>query len=115
MSNENVKTLEGQETADALKRIFECFGAPQTIRTDNGTAFKSKQVKALLEAFGTNHRFSIPYSPTSNGKVERQVQTIKSRLSLLLSDVEQKSQWHKFTKAACLSINMAIKPSKPLS
>ena len=108
---ENVKSLEGKETAQALKSIIERYGAPQTIRSDNGTAFRSKEVKLLLDSYGIRHHFAIPYTPTSNGKVERQVQNIKTRLRILLSDVNDKKDWFKYTQTACFAVNMAIKPA----
>ena len=108
---ENVKDLTGKETAKSLKSIFERFGAPQSIRSDNGTSFKSSEIKDLLSSFGVHHQFSIPYSPSSNGKIERMVQSVKTRLRILLSDVNSFSKWHQFTQTAAYALNMSIKPS----
>ena len=108
---ENVKSLEGKVTAEALRQIFMRFGPPQSIRSDNGTAFRAKEVRSLTESMGITHNFAIPYTPSSNGKVERQVANAKSRLRILLSDSKDKAHWHKFTQLACFAINATIRPS----
>ena len=45
------------------------------LMTDNGPAYKSKLVKRLLEAQDIRHLFTRPYTPRTNGKVERFIQT----------------------------------------
>ena len=108
---ENVRSLSADDTVSALKNIFEHYGAPQNLRSDNGTAFKNDKVKHFLSSFGVGHTFAVPYSPSSNGTAERHVATLKSKLRILLAGTKELKHWHKMTKLAALSINYAIRMS----
>ncbi len=43
--------------------------------TDNGSAYRSREFKAMREAFGLKHSRTRPYRPRTNGKAERLIQT----------------------------------------
>jgi transposase InsO family protein len=70
----------GQEDATAfLKRAVAWFGKLgvkiERVMTDNGSAYRSKLfAKALCEA-GARHLRTRPYTPRTNGKAERFIQT----------------------------------------
>jgi transposase InsO family protein len=71
---------EGKESAvrfltDALA-WFEAHGvATERVMTDNGSAFRSKLFAAALQACGIKHKRTRPYTPRTNGKAERFIQT----------------------------------------
>ena len=44
--------------------------------TDNGSPYRSKEFKAMREAFGLKHSRTRPYRPRTNGKAERLIQTV---------------------------------------
>ena len=44
--------------------------------TDNGSPYRSRAFNEALEATGTRHKFTRPYTPRTNGKVERYNQTM---------------------------------------
>src|SRR5687768_13719504 len=44
--------------------------------TDNGSAFVSEQFKALCESLNFRHLRIRPYTPRTNGKAERLIQTL---------------------------------------
>ena len=50
-------------------------GAFRRVLTDNGGAYKSKAFKRLCGRLGLVHKFTRPYSPRTNGKAERFIQT----------------------------------------
>jgi hypothetical protein len=66
-------------TAAFLQRALLHFQAQGvTVRkllTDNGSAYRSKEFKAMREAFGLKHSRTRPYRPRTNGKAERLIQT----------------------------------------
>ena len=66
------KTKTAAEVAKAyMDHIYSNFGGSIKILTDNGTEFKNKLFKEVVEKLGTE--FSIhspPYRPQSNGKIE---------------------------------------------
>ena len=68
------------ENISKLKDIFEIHGLPQKIVTDNGPSFTSSTFKAFMERNGIKHICSAPYHPSTNGLVERAVQTFKQSL-----------------------------------
>jgi len=43
--------------------------------SDNGSAYRSKAMAAAVAALGLKHRFTKPYTPRTNGKAERFIQT----------------------------------------
>jgi transposase InsO family protein len=47
----------------------------ERIRTDNGSCYRSKAFKKALKAFGLRQIFTRPYTPKTNGKAERFIQT----------------------------------------
>ncbi|UYV65559.1 K02A2.6-like, partial [Cordylochernes scorpioides] len=60
-----------------LKRTFSNFGIPETLVSDNGPPFFSKEFQNFTRTWNIVHVTSSPYHPQSNGMVERTVQTLK--------------------------------------
>jgi transposase InsO family protein len=49
--------------------------AVQRVLTDNGSGYRSKAFAAACAELGIRHRFTRPYTPRTNGKAERFIQT----------------------------------------
>jgi len=70
------------ETADCVK-VFLKLIKNQTIRnvkifkSDNGTEFACQELQLYLVEEGIIHENTSPYCPESNGKIEREMRTIK--------------------------------------
>ncbi len=47
----------------------------KAILSDNGPAYRSRAMAAACRALGLKHRFTRPYTPRTNGKAERFIQT----------------------------------------
>jgi transposase InsO family protein len=45
------------------------------VLTDNGSGYRSKAFAAACDELGIRHRFTRPYTPRTNGKAERFIQT----------------------------------------
>jgi transposase InsO family protein len=57
--------------------VFARWGNPEIFVSDNGPQLVSVEMKQFLESNGI-HQVPVPtYSPSSNGKAERAVQTFK--------------------------------------
>jgi transposase InsO family protein len=72
---------EKQESACAfLERALAWMGAHgvrvERVMTDNGAAYRSKRFAAALRRRGVRHLFTRPYTPRTNGKAERFIQTL---------------------------------------
>jgi hypothetical protein len=50
--------------------VFAQHGLPDTIKSDNGSPFQSKDVKDYLTTQGIHHHRVTPLWPQANGKVE---------------------------------------------
>lgn len=60
----------------ALK-AYEIIGVKaQRLMTDNGSAYRSKLFNRLLKAHSIKHIYTRPYTPRTNGKAERFIQTM---------------------------------------
>jgi transposase InsO family protein len=44
--------------------------------TDNGSCYRSRQFRQECQRLGIQHRFTRPYTPRTNGKAERFIQTL---------------------------------------
>jgi transposase InsO family protein len=67
---------ERKETASAFISRAIGFYAEHGVRverilTDNGSCYRSKEFARTLSAAGVEHRYTRPYRPQTNGKVER--------------------------------------------
>jgi len=70
----------GETTASFLDRALGFF-ARHKIRvermlTDNGSGYRSRAVNAVCHQAGIRHLWTKPYTPKTNGKAERLVQTL---------------------------------------
>lgn len=79
MKNETAK-----ETIVAVKAMLKKAPMkPKLIQSDNGSNFKSKEFKDYLAKEDIKQLFSTPYTPQSQGSVERLQKTLKSYLEKL--------------------------------
>lgn len=61
---------------DAAIAWFKRHGVTvQRVMTDNGSAYKSKAFAQAIAAHGLKHKRTRPYTPRTNGKAERFIQT----------------------------------------
>ena len=65
------------EVRDSLRQLFCEFGPPESLLTDNGTNFRGRPLKELLQKWEVTHEFSCAYRPQGNGVIERAHRTIK--------------------------------------
>lgn len=76
-------TIHGDETAssacDALLsavRYYRGLGIEiQRVMTDNGSCYRSHKFRRLCRRLGIKHLYTKPYTPRTNGKAERFIQT----------------------------------------
>ena len=61
----------------ALKAQFARYGVLDTVVSDNGPQFGSKEFAVFAKTWGFTHVTSSPRYPQSNGKAENAVKTVK--------------------------------------
>ncbi|RMC11026.1 hypothetical protein DUI87_12218 [Hirundo rustica rustica] len=70
----------GEKAGDAIKHLIHTFsflGIPKELKTDNGPAYKSRELCSFLQQWGVKHKTGIPHSPTGQAMVKRTHGTIK--------------------------------------
>ena len=85
-----LKSKSGKTIRNVLEDICCTFGIPEIIQSDNGREFKNKEVQELCENYLIDQRFSLPYSPETNGKVERMNRCIGAALKKLVGGNDMK-------------------------
>ena len=81
-----VSSTSSKVTIEKLRTSFAIQGLPETIVTDNGTGFVSKEFEDFLKKNAIRHIKTAPYHPASNGQAERAVRTFKRGLEKLKWD-----------------------------
>ena len=94
-----LKTKMAEEVAKAyMNHIYSSFGGSIKILTNNGTEFKNKLFKEVVDKLGTefsNH--SPPYRPQSNGKIEGFHRFLKTCIG---KHINYGLEWDKLTPMA---------------
>ncbi|XGW25993.1 hypothetical protein V3C99_006978 [Haemonchus contortus] len=75
-----MSTTSSPATIKELRQLFSQFGYPETLVTDNGTQFTSREFSDFCHRNGIKHLRSPPFHPQSNGQAERFVDTFKRTL-----------------------------------
>ncbi|XP_069737375.1 uncharacterized protein [Phaenicophaeus curvirostris] len=74
---------KGRHVQAHIRAAFAAMGVPQTIKTDNGSAYVSKSTQSFFNTWGINHITGIPHNPTGQAIIERSHQTLKMYLNKL--------------------------------
>ncbi|UYV83708.1 hypothetical protein LAZ67_23002187 [Cordylochernes scorpioides] len=69
-----------------VKRENELNSKLKRLRTDKGTEFINKNLETFIESRGIKHELTTPYTPRSNGRVERANRTLLDKGRTLLAD-----------------------------
>ena len=75
-----LSSLTSEELIVKFKSIFAQHGIPETLVTDNGRQFISREFQKFSKEWNFQHITSSPYYPQSNGEAERAVQEAKKIL-----------------------------------
>ena len=75
-----MKSTSALATIDRLRSWFARFGLRLEVVSDNGPQFSSEMFKDFCRKYGIKSHKSSPWHPSSNGKAERLVQSLKASL-----------------------------------
>ena len=72
-----LKSTTSTKLISHLESIFNQFGIPYRLITDNGPQFISDEFENYLKRRNIEHQTTLPYMPQQNGEVERFNRTLK--------------------------------------
>ena len=75
-----LRSTTSKTIINTLKSLFARHGIPETVRSDNGPQYSSREFAEFAKTFQFKHATSSPRYPASNGQAERTVQTVKNLL-----------------------------------
>jgi len=91
--------------------LFQLYGPPLVLKMDNGSAFISSEVKALLQEHGVFALFSPPGTPTYNGSVEAGIGSLEVRAFYESARHDRPGEWTcDDVAAACRQANETAHP-----
>ena len=101
-----VKNIQAETIAPVLWQLFNDFGFPRVLQSDNGQEFTSHVLQEMVRLSGVDHRRITPYQPRTDGKVERNIKTVKQILKKHLHGVF--TSWPAFVPWAQSCVNNKI-------
>lgn len=81
------------DAARVLLDIFGRYGAPKSVRTDQGTQYTSRVISNFLSLCGSERQLTLAYRPQANGIVERANAEIGRHLRALVMDHRLRDSW----------------------
>lgn len=103
------KPLSNQSStkfAQYLTEYCRRFGLPEIMLSDNSKTFENVTVRDVMDAFHIKHQMSTPYHSRGNSVVERAIQNIQGKLSLIISNSPH--DWECALPAVVLSLNTKV-------
>ena len=101
-----IKDTKAATIAAVLWQIFNDFGFPKVIQSDNGPEYVNRIINKMLTLSGVDHRRITPYHARADGKVERNIGTTMTILRKHLHGAHD--NWPAFLPWAQSCINNKI-------
>jgi hypothetical protein len=88
-----LKNMTHREVIEFItEHIIHRFGIPQTLTTDQGSSFISKEVRAFIESYKIKLLNSSPYYAQTNGQAESSNKTLIKLIKKKIQ--EDPKRWH---------------------
>jgi len=101
---------------DVLRSLFEAYGAPLVIKSDNGSAFTALEMSAFLAQHQVLHLFSPEGTPAYNGSIEAGIGSMKTRTHYEAARWDRPGHWTcDDIEAARCQANATSRPHGPRS
>jgi RNase H-like domain found in reverse transcriptase/Chromo (CHRromatin Organisation MOdifier) domain/Reverse transcriptase (RNA-dependent DNA polymerase)/Integrase zinc binding domain/Integrase core domain len=97
---------QAETAAPILWNVFNDFGFPRVLQSDNDPSFLSHVIQEMTRISGIDYRFITPYHPRADGKVERNIGSVKQIIKKHLHGVH--ASWPMFVPWAQSCINNKI-------
>lgn len=97
-----VRNKRGETIVKVLDAVFDRWGVPRSMVSDNGLEYTNKDVKSLLTARGVKH-ITTPLAHPQANPVEHVNRTIKPMIAAFLKD--EQNEWDKYLSKFQLAYN----------
>lgn len=101
-----ILNTQAETVAPVLWNLFNDFGFPRVLQSDKDPTFTYTVIQEMARISGIDYRFITPYHPRADGKVERNVGTVKEIIKKHLLGTY--SNWPIFVPWAQSCINNKI-------
>ena len=101
-----VLNTQAETIAAVLWQIFNDFGFPKVIQSDNGPEFVNRIISKMIMLSGVDHRRITPYHARADGKVERNIGTMMTIIRKHLHGAHE--SWPAFVPWAQSCVNNKI-------
>ena len=91
-----LKKTYAANVTKAMEGMFQTYGLPLTVHSDNWPPFSSAQFEGFLEYLGITHQKGTPCWPRSNGEVERSNQTLLKIIRIANLEGKEKESTTRF-------------------
>lgn len=102
--------------ANASRAIIDwaaAFGVPNGLMSDGLTHFKNETVRMVSKGLKVPHHFTLPYSPWSNGGIERLGKELLHAFRSILSELQMRpEEWPDLLPLVQSALNNAPSPQR---
>ena len=102
---EPIETKEACVVLRALCKIFCNTGVPKICQSDNGKEFRNTIIQQHAAFLQIEWRYSTPYKPSTNGRIERRHKDLSKLLKLLNTNV---NNWHEELPYVVFELNISV-------
>jgi hypothetical protein len=100
-----LRDMSAETLVSKFRDFFSRYGFPDSILTDNGAQYRSRQFLEYVKNFHIKKLFTNVYRPSSNGICERFNQSLQNKLKcLLLERGLEKERWTSVLPTATMAM-----------
>lgn len=103
-----------EHAASAIADLCASFDVPKQLMSDGPTHFKNETGRMLTKYLRVPRQFTLPYTPRSNGAVERVGKELVRTLSSMMSELRlDLTEWPDLLLLVQSVVNNAPSPARP--
>jgi transposase InsO family protein len=106
---EAIRNKSAVEALHFVRKIISIIGFPHTLHTDNGGEFDNRLLDSYCRQHNINFVHGKPYTPSTQGKVERGNRTLQEIINKLVAESRFKKTWFDVLYEAtfCMNTNLS--------
>lgn len=102
-----------EQAASAIIDWCAAFGTPKQLMSDGPTHFKNETIRQLAKGLRVPHHFTLPYSPWSNGGIERLGKELLRTFRAVVSELQMRvDEWADLLPVIQSALNNAPSPQR---